>query len=94
MLSKGIHNRLFILFLELETSKESPKGRHKDEAQSTKKKTDKANQKPLLPTRRSTRKRSLVFISSELADHQDKNDSRKRKRKGAEEMEETLVCKV
>lgn len=75
---------------ELETSKESAKGRHEDEVQTTKKKTDKNNQKPVLPIRRSTRKRSLVFISSELADHQDKNDSRKRKRKGAEEIEETL----
>lgn len=75
---------------ELDTSKESVKSCHKDKVQTRKKKTNKTNKNPVLPTRRSTRKRSLVFLSSDLVDHQDKNDSRKRKRKGAEEVEDTL----
>lgn len=62
------------------------------------KKSGKTSNKPLLPTRRSTRKRSLLFLSSDvtdtnitLEDDHSNNESHKRKRTNVDEIDDSLV---
>ncbi|CAI9736477.1 family AAA domain-containing 2B [Octopus vulgaris] len=83
---------------EVEFADKSCNKLHMKVKRDERKKSGKTNNKPLLPTRRSTRKRSLLFLSSDvtetnnitLEDDHSNNESHKRKRTNVDEIDDSL----